>query len=162
MVFTILKISLFGQTNEKAIDVKINKEIYLNDSATLELTLKNLQSTAMLYLKPDIELIKYGLMTIILKNNDTGEKFLLYLGNSSDIEEIELTCENSVVLSKNDAFIKTLNLDMKNFSPLIKKAGTYSLEMRIDYSIVKFKSRCCQKIVFKKNLNTSIKNIHIK
>lgn len=53
-------------------------------------------------------------------------------------------------------------MSMKDFTPILKKEGTYSLEMRIDYSIVNFKSVCCQRTVFKKNLNTSVKNIHIK
>ena len=105
------------------------------------LTIKNVSSANMVFFKPDIEYVNYGLMDICLINLTTSDKFYFNHGLRGDIDNIFLKPEDYIILEVGESYTKQLRLPINEFIPRIKK-GTYKVKFMLDYSILNFTLPC--------------------
>lgn len=159
----LLCLTTIVRSQELMIDLS-NKHVYtLSDTLYVSITLKNTETEPCLYLKPDVENVNFGLMALVLKNQTNEKEYVYFLEDGGDIDEITLTCENSILLGGQESFTNKMIFSLKEFTPMLSDKGKYSLSLLIDYSIVDFKTDKCQsKNVFKKKLRGEIKNLELR
>jgi hypothetical protein len=159
----LLCLSTLCRAQELTIKLEDRQEFTLKDTLFVNIIFKNLEQEPRIYLKPDIENITFGLMAFILKNENSKKKYVYYIGDGGDIDEIRLTCDNSISLEKHESFAKQIPIVLKEFSPMLDDVGTYSLSLLIDYSIVDFKIDYCQhNKIFKGKLRYVLKDLRLR
>lgn len=159
----LLCLSVTGKAQELVVELTNNKEYALNDTMFISITFKNIEKESYLYLKPEVENVKFGLMVIILTSQKNKKEYVYFLEDGGDIDEISLTCENSVLLGTQEAFTNNIPVLLNEFSPVLDNLSSYNLRILVDYSMVDFKVDKCQtKNIFKNKLKGEIKEIRLK
>ncbi len=159
----LLFLTTIGRSQELTIDLSNKQEYTLNDTMYISITFKNRETESWLYLKPDIENVNFGLMAFVLKHQTNEKEYVYFLEDGGDIDEISLTCENSILLGEQESFTNRIAVLLKEFTPMLSDKGKYNLSLLIDYSVVDFKvDKCQSKNVFKKKLRGEIKNLELK
>jgi hypothetical protein len=130
-----------GQTSKQDIIINATTLHRNKDSISFLLVIKNVSSAKMVFFKPNIEYVNYGLMAIGLINQTSSGKFYFNHGQRGDIDNIFLKQEDYIILDKGESYTKQLSLAISEFVPRIAK-GTYNVEFMLDYSIVNFTFPC--------------------
>lgn len=129
----------FGQKNSTNLLLNVHKKDSIANYFEMDISISNDDSTSILFFKPDVNYVNYGLINIVLFNQMTKKSYNLNYGERGDLDSVTLTLNNSITLNKGEMFTKNILININNFSPHLPH-GEYLLELKLNYSITNFKT----------------------
>jgi len=137
LLLLLFPLTIFAQSNN--IILRINKVTISNYTYIVNTSLVNNSERIITIYKANVKDIRYSILKFFAKDS-VGNKYEFYpFETSVDLESIYLDCNNSIQLCPQEGFIKTYKLDIKKFTPYIKK-GKYKLYIELNYSISNFRT----------------------
>jgi len=83
--------------------------------------------------------ICYNLLNVFFVDELSQEKSELFpCEGIIDLDSIDISCSNSVLLDSNDSYIRNLQFDFTNLSPYLKKGNKYKVSCILMNEYMKF------------------------